>query len=224
MKLLTWNEKDNPDLPAWQVLADARTVKRRARGASIIGGQEFGEKADHNAIDRAFGRRWSHTPRIQATPLIWNKRRFGLLDMGWVKTHGGVAHVTPHRGFTWGLFKQRWRLRLEPFYVYNTHLISKPYLSAARDAMWDRHLHKMRAHIALKHATGRDIFVVGDFNRKTVPNLHPDQILLTTHWLDHIICIPGANGNRIRVNGKFVVRGVYTDHAPIGVNLGLYRR
>lgn len=225
IKIGTWNERDNPDLPDRQVRSDARRVKARFRGASIIGCQEIGEAQDHRALHEVFGVRWRQVAKGQATPLLFNAIRFQLLARAYVQTHGGIAHVSPHRGYVKGLFSVPLPNSIAPWWVYNTHLISKPGSSAERLRLWRKHIRMMREDIADQHRDGRDIFVTGDFNVTRAPLLHNDQRVLAHHWLDSIIYIPGTVGNRVKVLDTFHVLGdLFTDHRPIGVTLRIEPR
>jgi hypothetical protein len=218
----SWNEKDNPDLPDWQVRSDARRIKRRFRGASIIGCQEIGERADHRSLASAFGLRWGRFPKNEATPILFNRFRFRLLEHSYIRCHSGIRAITPHRGYAKARFAIRRRWRLRPFRVYATHCISKPTTSMERARLWAKHIDILRADIAVAALAGEDIFVVGDFNKKKPPHLHPRQVVLKSHWVDHIIWIPGTAGNRVRAKDVFVMREpLFTDHKPIGVVLDL---
>lgn len=225
LTIMSWNEKDNPDLPDHQVRADARRVKRRAEGHGpvIIGAQEFGERQDHRSVMDVFGRiRYGQVAPNEATPIIYNRRRLEVLDWGYVRCHGGIARVTPHRGFTQAQFRYRFRRTVEPFWVFATHLISKPTMNQQRGKLWLLHIEKMAATIAATAAqTGQDIYVVGDFNRHTTPSLHPRQRVLVDHWLDHVIWVPGqGHGSKVKVDQTFVMHGdLFTDHQPIGARL-----
>jgi len=226
VKLGSWNEKDNPDLPRAQVLADARAVAKRFRGANIIGGQEFGDVSDHDAVRKAFGRRWGQLFLHRQTPIIFNRIWYRVLACSWHKTHDGIEDITPVRGWSEGSFRNRFRPRLAPFWFLCTHCISKPGDSTQRAELHAHHIELMRERIRLLlDRDGRDIFVVGDFNVTKTPHLHDDQVVLHHHWLDHIIYIPGPNGNRIELKRRFTMHApLHTDHQPIGVRVALSRK
>lgn len=219
MKIGSWNERDNPDLPDRQVRSDARRVARRFDGPSIIGCQEIGETQDHRALHDVFGPEWAQVGKARATPILYHRTRFTLLDHAYVRTHGGIAGITPTRGFVKALFRHRLRPWLAPFWVYNTHLISKPSTSGQRLTLWQHHLDVMRADIKTEIPLGLDVLITGDFNRRTTPVLHATQHQLAHHWLDHIIWIPGTH-NTVRLEESFTMHAdLFTDHKPIGATL-----
>lgn len=217
MRIVSWNEKDFPDLPAWQVTKDAQKGARMFRGASILGLQEIGEQADHEAFQLAFGKRFTYVFPNERTPILFNNIYFKKLDGYWRKTHDSVPGRTKYMGYGAVKLKFKLRPRLKPFWVFNTHMMPPP-----QDAVWRKywniHWLEMKADIANKHRAGLDVFLIGDLNIDELSSsqVHPKAVILAHHKKDYIILIPGNNGNKYaRERTKVYMREFYTDHGVL---------
>lgn len=226
MKIGTWNEKDNPDLPAWMVVEDAREMADWfTPGAYLLGLQEFAEHADRQAALAAFGPSAAlagHLPEC-ATPILYNTARFRMLATDYVRAHGGKAGVSPHRGWQWGLFDLI-DTDTDPFDVFATHFVSKRWLSVWRMRQWRRHRRLLSA--ALLDHPERGKLILGDFNVRNPPKLHPRQVVLAHEFVDAVIWIPPTADTdedaTLVKRGQFLVK-LHSDHDGVGVRARLRR-
>lgn len=222
MRLVTWNEKNYPDLPHAQVVEDCRRMARLfGRGPTIIGGQEFGEAQDAAALEGAFSG-WQVVGKYP-TPILLNPRFFRVLDAGHRRTHGGMPKVSPERGFSWVLVQRRRRPRVRPFVVVNTHYVSGAWSrSPKRDQEWRRdrwreHHAELSAFIVQQNAAGRDAYLLGDMNRRGIDpaTFTGAAVTLAEHSLDYVILCPAEPRRVGDVTARVVRDHLHTDHLPV---------
>lgn len=227
MRLVTWNEKNEPDLPPWQVRSDCQSMARLVgRGATIIAGQEFEDRSDRAALEEAFPG-WL-VEGAYPVPLLANPRYFEVLASGYELAHGGRAGISPHRGFSWMLTRRRFRPRVRPFVTVGTHMVSGAWTDgheaqAWRRDRWREHHAKLAAFVAQQNTKGRDVFVLGDMNRTAYDpkTITAQARTLAHHGLDHIVYAP-ADGLRIRnASGRTIRERLYTDHLPVVAEVAL---
>lgn len=227
MRLVSWNEKDLPDLAAWQVEQDARTGRKKFGGSTLIGLQEIGEPEDHSAFRRAFKKPFTEYFKTRPIPIIANSRYMGLNDLRYIKVHDGIAHRTPHRGYVRARVHMKLRPYLKPFYVINTHMISSPQKDDAGRRLWAQHWKALQDEVARLNGQGYDVFILGDLNRTNLPSkIHEKQQVIAHHLLDYILYVPGSIGNTVSRKGvqRVYQKEFYTDHAVLEVIVKLGRR
>lgn len=222
MRLVTWNEKNNPDLAPAQVASDCRRMASLVgRGATIIAGQEFEDRSDRASLEAAFPG-WL-VEGAYPVPLLINPRYFRVLDSGYRVTHGGLAGVSPHRGFSWSLAKRRRRPRVKPFVAVGTHYVSGAWTEEPRKAQqwrrdrWREHHAELSAFVIQQNARGRDVFILTDANQV---NYDPKTITATArtlarHGLDHIVYCPADEVRVKGVTGRAIRDHLHTDHLPV---------
>lgn len=230
MRLVTWNEKNEPDLPPHQVESDCRTMARLiGRGATIIGGQEFEDRSDRASLERAFPA--FTVAGAYPVPLLLHSRYFRVIKDGYVVTHGGLRGVSPHRGFSWALSERRYRPLIKPFVAVASHYVSGAWTpghtaQAWRRDRWREHHSILTAFIARQNSVGRDVFLMVDANRVDyeAKSITATSRTLARHGLDHIIYSP-AGGSRVKgVTGSTIRADLHTDHLPVVANLDLTAR
>ncbi|HSX67221.1 hypothetical protein [Nocardioides sp.] len=223
MRLVTWNEKDFPDLTPAQVRSDARAMAKLVRGgATIIGAQEIGDPSDLEALKAAFPG-W----RViggRPTPILLDPDRFEVLETWHVQTHEGKAGISPHRGYTAATVGVRRPRGLSAaFTVINTHYVSGAWTAGHRPDLawrrekWNTHHRAIADAIALEHVHGRDVFVIGDMNRVSYDpaTLAKGAYTLAKHGLDHIVYAPAVRPQVRKVTRRVIRRDLHTDHAPV---------
>jgi hypothetical protein len=222
MRAVTWNEKNNPDLPRAQVRHDARYAA--SLKFDLYAFQELGEKQDHEDFkavmpDRTFF--WL-TPN-RAISLALRRSVFSVHKSGYVLCHKGIGGVTPNRGFGWALVT--YKGVPEKFCVIYTHTVSAAWserrvkMKAKRKQLWNLHWSKMLSFAEDMRAEGYSVILLGDLNRVDLPKLLPGWRSLAHHGLDHILWAPGRRGGP-KIKPKSLTRGaihkfLYTDHLPV---------
>lgn len=216
-RFVTWNERDNPDLPPGQVQADFNLGKRMFKGSVLLGFQEIGEVADHVSLGRAFTKPFVQLFRRKPTPIVYNSRYMKADALQYVVAHGGLAGRSPQRGYSIARIKLRYRPRIKRFYVINTHMVSKPDKDEWGREHWEQHWHSMQREVLDLHSAGYDVILMGDLNRVKLPSkIHPLQRVLAHNGLDWILYVPGANGNLVSVSDvNTYQKQFYTDHAVL---------
>ena len=221
MRFVTWNEKNEPDLPEWQVTADCRAMARLVgSGPTILGVQEFEDRSDRASLEAAFPG-WT-VAGAYPVALLLNPRYFRVVKDGYVLCHGGLRGVSPHRGFSWAVVRRRYRPLVKPFVAVAGHYVSGAWTPGHEAQKWRRDRWKeydaeLAAFVARQNAAGRDVFILVDANRV---NYDPTTLsaaarTLAHHGLDHIVYCP-AVGSRVKgVSGRTIREDLYTDHLPV---------
>ena len=213
------NIKDNPDLSPAQVEHDTKVV---AKLGGLIGWQEIGEKADHAAVGKACPpKAWDQEHKTLAVPISTKKRYWTVVDRGRVKTHNGLAGVSPTRYVTWVVLQDR---KKKKFALVNTHYVSGAWNSKPkkqkkwRQDQWRKHWKKQQEVIADLLSADISVLGTGDFNRVKVAKFFPQQVWLVggSSGIDKLYYINAEHGVRFRKTkkaGKYQGK-VYTDHKP----------
>lgn len=190
MLIITNNEQDNPDLPAWKVIQDQRKVRRVTQGMSprFVLGQEFAEGADDAAMRAAFGPRFTYLHTERATPIAVPPS-FRVLDHGWDMAHRGIAGVTPTRGPSWCIAESRRRKRLDPIGIINVHAINR---KPNRPDLWNLNWRAVQHRALTMAGKGLTVFIAGDWNDANPRKIASNQRHIVKSVNDHIHVIPGS--------------------------------
>lgn len=232
-KTLTINIKSNPEMAQSKVVHDVR--KAAATQAGLIGWNEIGPARYVSAI-KALGPQWGHYfPRDGKlripNPISWKKSIWDKVDDGFMRTHNGLAKVSPHRYITWVKLKNKQTGKT--IIRMNTHLVSGAWSSRKpttewRRQMWNIHMTKMKALVAKFEKQGHIIVVGGDFNRDSYRvlgnqvaydnKLHVGTLGKST--LDYVMHTKDEDIRRIK--GR-VQRGYESDHDAVVVKYKLHK-
>jgi hypothetical protein len=236
MKVGTANIQNTPDLAAWKVRADVLTIWRWMRGWVLFGWQEIGEEADDRAIKNVFSwaRGYRHLFFKRATPISVRRTVWAVTDHYWNRAHGGMAGISPNRGYSVALLKHRLRLRGLTLAFICTHMVSKAWSDpdashkSWRRARWIEHWAEMTEHIAKLNSQGITAIVVGDLNinlDELRPMLPANAKVVAHNWYDYIIVFEAAKGIDVTVKSEGHYKGkMHTDHNPVYANLDLKRK
>lgn len=224
------NVKNNPLMPQAKVIHD---VKRAAKSGGLIGWNEIGPDRYFKAI-RDLGPEWGHfMPRHGKmripNPISFKKDIWQLQDGGFLKTHDGLAKVSPSRYITWAKLKHRDSGRT--VVRLNTHLVSgawseKKPTTAWRRAQWNVHIRKLTDLVERFKDQGHVVIVGGDFNRDSYRVLgnkveYDNKLTVGTHGkrtLDYVMHVRNAAVQKLRA----AVRGGYaSDHDAVVVRYSL---
>lgn len=229
MRLVTWNEKNKPDLAPDEVIFDCNKMAENFKSRdTIIGGQEFGEDADMISLTNAFSG-WTLVGK-GPIPMLLNPKYFKVLDSGYVKTHSGMPNISPERGFNWVLVKRLNRPTVKPFIVIDTHYVSGAF--DASKSMHDWRLLSWRTHhailikfVAKQNAAGKDVFLMGDMNKRNylASDFGPLAYILSAHGLDHILACPAKKKQFKKLNAFAFMDFLFTDHKPTVAEFSLVR-
>jgi hypothetical protein len=227
----------------------AHTLSRSAAAADVrkaltlgnVGGfQEMSQQADRAELVRILRNHgWSwYMPRSGgiATPIVWNSRRFSLVDAATQKIYGFETGVTPAR------FIDRVRLRdLQTgkiFGVINTHAISEGSFGAQatskhRDPRLRKHILALRDTMQLMFRRTENTVAMGDLNinyladrRRKVAGF-PTAVLGKlvsfdmplagsrgrTSLMDYLMTM--KNGSGLHLLGSRIVHGFNSDHDAV---------
>lgn len=224
------NVKNNPLMPQPAVVHD---VRKAARQGGLIGWQEIGPDRYFQAI-RNLGPQWGHYMpkhgkyRIP-NPISWKKSVWDKQDEGFMRTHGGMAKVSPARYITW--VKLKHKASGQEVVRINTHLISgawsdrKPTTEWRRE-QWHTHMQELRDLVARFKKKGLAVVVGGDFNRDSYRVLgkqvrYDSGLHAKTHGqrtLDYVMHAPDRD---IARRGARVERDFRSDHNALVVRYTL---
>lgn len=224
----TSNIKDNPDMADWQVRADIREIKDWKRW-TVLGWQEIGDPADHHALEAIYAPSLFHQLYRRRELAVTVRNTWQVLSHDWTQTHAGMAGVSPDRGYTTTVLRNRITRRRVGF--VNTHLVSGAWYGehdhqAWRQVKWNEHWAAMAQHVRVLNAMQLTTVVVGDFNRhrSDMKPLVPGATWAAYHGYDHIIVCPAAKGLKVRVAGHGAYPGkLNTDHQPVFADLRFHR-
>ncbi len=224
------NVKSNPEMSQDKVLHD---VRKAARAGSLIGWNEIGPKRYADAI-RGLGKDWGHYfPKHGnyqiPNPISWKKSIWEKKDEGFMKTHGGLAKVSPSRYITWVELEHK--KSGQRVVRLNTHLVSGAWSSPKpttewRRAQWNTHMKKLDALVEKFEKQGKVVIVGGDFNRDSHRVLGKDVryasgLHTPTHGnrtLDYIMHTPHED---LRKLGARSEGGYRSDHDAVIVKYQL---
>lgn len=224
MRVISANIRNNPNMAPDKVIGDCKKVAH-ARPDAVFW-QEIGERRDHAAIDIAFPEsRFYHLFPYTAVPITLSRRKWKVLDLGYVQTHPGKADTSPDRHVVWAHVRRRGIRRNQNLVLMNTHYVSgawndKPKPNKAwRQQMWELHYDVMKGLIVSFHNEGTTVIAGGDFNRAKVDRFDPIQKNLGGTGIDKVFVIP--YGLRVRRRRFFHVN-LHSDHHAqvIDVRLG----
>lgn len=236
MRVATSNLRNTPNLPYRQVLHDVRAIWRWFATWHLIGWQEIAERQDDAAIKKVFS--WAagyrHLFTLRDTPISVRRLIWRVTDHYWNRAHGGLAGISPARGYSVALLKHRFRRRLDEIAFICTHMVSKAWPEPGqadnvtrldwRQKHWWEHWEEMLEHIEMLRRRGITCILVGDLNidLDELPDLPPGAFIAAHHHYDYIIVFPAAGGVKVQVKSKAVYRGeIYTDHKPVMADLRL---
>lgn len=224
------NIKNNPEMPQRAVEHD---VKKAAKAGGLIGWNEIGPKRYADAI-RALGKDWGHYfPKHGQyqipNPISWKKTVWEKKDEGFLKTHGGLAKVSPSRYITWVELEHK--KTGQRVVRLNTHLVSgawsgqKP-TTEWRRAQWNTHMAKLKDLVEKFEKQGKVVIVGGDFNRDSHKVLGKDVRYASgldapTHGkrtLDYVMHTPHDDLRRV---GSRAEKGYRSDHNAVIVRYAL---
>jgi hypothetical protein len=223
-RTVTINVKSNPEMRTGQVAHD---VHRAAHAGGLIGWQEIGPERYFAEIKK-LGPDWGHYMPHDGglhipNPISWKKSVWKKEDAGFLRTHHGLAKVSPNRYITWVKLKNRATGR--EIVRVNTHLVSgawgahKP-TTAWRREMWRTHMQKLDALVADFKRQGLAVIVGGDFNRDSFEVLghrvaYDNKLNVGTHGRStYDYLMHSRNAHLHRVGGR-VEGGYASDHDAV---------
>jgi Endonuclease/Exonuclease/phosphatase family len=229
VRLVSVNIRNNPDMSRAQVRADVAAVRRWSAPADVVFWQEIGDVSDHRAIRRVFNlaRGFRHLFGQRQTPISLRVTRWRILDSYYVKTHPGLAGITPARGFAVVLVASR-RDPSVRVALIGTHFISGAWYGNHsrqdwRRDRWREHWHALDDEVADLHAQGLTVVVGGDWNRKRpdIPLFASRQRWAVSHWYDGIVVCPAPGGTVTVTEGRICPLDLHTDHRPVLTDIDL---
>jgi hypothetical protein len=162
-------------------------------------------------------------------PITVNRRRWVVERDNVHLMHKGRFLITPHR-VTSEVRAHRRSADHAKLCVLATHMLSSAWSTRAmstrkwRRRMWHIHYRKLQALIRRAHEDGYTVIVGLDANKGVRSmRFHPDQIIVSAHGIDGIIVVP-AKGTRTTHGRERVIRGLFTDHDPVTVDVTLATR
>lgn len=230
-KTASINVKSNPVMPQSSVVHD---VKQAAKQAGLIGWQEIGPSRYFDAIEN-LGPKWAHyMPRDGKKripiPISWDKEQWQRKDAGFLRTHNGLAKVSPHRHISW--VKLRNKATGQDVVRINTHLVSGAWSSPKpttewRRKMWNIHMDKLENLVAKFQKQGLNVIVGGDFNRDSYKVLGnkvkvDNDLHVGTHGrstLDYVM--HASKGKVLEKEGVKIHKNYDSDHNAVVVKYSL---
>lgn len=203
-------------------LRPKRAVRKRMRRAIAQPGVVFGQEvARSNRWRRGnYSAMWHRVARVNGKITAGGPHEVPIsVPEHWqldgtesVLIHGGKRKVSPARYAT----IVRATINGHRVAFVNCHTVSKPRrgvpASAWRIARWDEYLTRLEAIVASLHESGYTVSFGGDMNKRTVPQVHPAQQVLTESGLDHLWVVP-AEGVQIHVlRRRRIARTALMDH------------
>ena len=230
IKTVNINVKNNPEMPQGKVRHD---VRRAATQGSLIGWNEIGPDRYFKAI-RNLGKEWGHympkhgNYRIP-NPISWKKSEWELKGSGFMKTHGGMAKVSPARYITWAKLKHK--DSDQTVVRINTHLVSgawsgKKPTTEWRRKQWNTHMDKLSKLVERFEKQGHTVIVGGDFNRdshKVLGNQvkYASGLNAPTHGNRTLDYLMHVQDDYIRKVGTKVDKQYHSDHNAVVVKYAL---
>jgi hypothetical protein len=218
------NVKSNPVMSQRNVVHD---VRRAARESGLIGWNEIGPARYREAI-RNLGPGWSHyMPRdghLQIpNPISWKNSIWKKEDAGFLRTHRGLARVSPNRYITWARLKHRETGK--EIVRINTHLVSgawgkhKP-TTAWRREHWNTHMRKLGDLVERFESRGLKVVIGGDFNRDSFKVLgdqvaYDNKLNVGTHGRSTLDYLMHTRGSGLEKLGARVQGGYASDHDAV---------
>ncbi|MFO0599525.1 MAG: hypothetical protein U0228_29740 [Myxococcaceae bacterium] len=219
------NVKSNPEMRQSAVLHD---VRRAAQSGGLIGWNEIGPERYFQAV-KSLGPDWGHyMPRDGGlhipNPISWKKSVWQKEDAGFVRTHHGLAKVSPNRYITW--VKLKHRASGKEIVRINTHLVSGAWshghrpTTAWRQHQWKVHMQKLDHLVQHFEKQGLQVIVGGDFNRDSFKVLgnhvaYDNKLNVGTHGRStYDYLMHTTNGHLRRVMAK-VQGGYASDHDAV---------
>ncbi|MFZ5441973.1 MAG: endonuclease/exonuclease/phosphatase family protein [Myxococcota bacterium] len=218
------NVKSNPTMPQRSVVHD---VKRASQTGSLIGWNEIGPGRYFDAL-KQLGPEWGHYMPHDGklhipNPISWKKSEWKLEDSGFLRTHHGLAKVSPNRYITW--VKLKHRDSGQELVRVNTHLVSGAWSTPKPTTPWRRHQWRVHmeklAHLVDRfESKGLKVIIGGDFNRDSYRVLgkrvrYDNDLHVGTHGrstLDYLMHT--RNPDLRRVAGR-VQQGYASDHDAV---------
>jgi len=223
-KTATINVKSNPVMGQRQVVHD---VRRASHSAGLIGWNEIGPARYREAI-RDLGPSWGHYMPHDGgleipNPISWKKDVWKKEDAGFLKTHNGLAKVSPNRYITWVKLKNR--ASGQEIVRINTHLVSgawsdhKP-TTAWRREHWKIHMQKLDKMVAHFKSQGLQVIVGGDFNRDSFEVLgkkvaYDNKLNVGTHGHSTLDYLMHTRSSHLKKLEAHVQHGYASDHDAV---------
>jgi hypothetical protein len=223
-KTATINVKSNPLMSQDKVRHD---VRRAAQSAGLIGWNEISPNRYFEAI-KNLGPNWGHYMphdgglRIP-NPISWKKSVWQKVGEGFIRTHHGLAKVSPNRYITWVKLKRRGTD--EKIVRINTHLVSGAWgkhkaTTAWRREHWKIHMEKLRHLVAHFKAQGLTVIVGGDFNRDSFKVLgnqvaYDNKLNVGTHGRSTYDYLMHVRDGHLKKLGVRVDHGYASDHDAV---------
>lgn len=230
------NIRNTPNLPAAQQLHDVR----KARGeAGFVLWNEIGEKADHDAIDKAFPRKaWRHLYRRIECPTSMRRRRFKLVLARQVLLHHGSSQIpNPNRYLTITVVRPAWRPWLPKLAVLGTHWVNGAFTDAHtttrqwRAANWFADLRRTQEEVAQLVGDGITVILGGDLNAladrvRSEGGIHEHARLVEAGGIVQLWAVEAPGGYRVDVvdKGRIGLDTLYTDHPIPWAHLALTKQ
>ena len=199
MRIGTANIKYNLPLP--KIAQDGAAMGRHC---DIWGGQEIEAAGQaYETIMNALGDKWQGVHGNTRLPIFLRADKLDVVDT--LRRNYPLSRpikYTPHdRIHTAVIVKSKTRTTLPPFALINNHLIAGAYNAAtptapdvpARRRQYDLEWANLNRFISELRGKGLTTFIVGDFNRPTVPKPQIDFKWLAGSRLDRVGVTTGGN-------------------------------
>lgn len=229
-RTVSLNVKSNPVMSQRAVVHD---VKKAAREGGLIGWNEIGPDRYFAAIKK-LGPDWGHYMphdgglRIP-NPISWKEKVWKKEDAGFLRTHDGLAKVSPHRYITW--VKLKHRASGQEIVRVNTHLVSgawsKPRATTEwRRDQWHEHMDDLKKLVSRFERQGLTVVIGGDFNRDSYKVLgdrvaYDNKLHVGTHGHSTLDYMMHTRSDALKRLGGHVERGFASDHDAVVVRYGL---
>lgn len=222
---LNLNVKSNPVMSQKAVLHD---IRKASHEAGLIGWNEIGPARYFDAV-RSLGPDWGHyMPKDGGlhipNPISWKKSVWQKEDAGFVRTHHGLAKVSPNRYITW--VKLKHRASNQEVVRINTHLVSGAFSHGHRPTtewrqhQWHVHMQKLEKLVHHFESQGLRVIVGGDFNRDSFQVLgkqvaYDNKLNVGTHGRSTYDYLMHTRHSGLKRVGGRVQRGFASDHDAV---------
>lgn len=225
IRTATINIKSNPLMSIDKVRHDVHVA---AHQAGLIGWQEITTKGGNYFQEiRKLGPNWSHYMPHDGglaipNPISWNEKIWKKSDAGFIRTHHGLAGVSPNRYITWVKLKNK--ATGKEVVRINTHLVSGAFSGKSHHQWrldhWKSHMHQLDQLVKKFEKQGLDVIVGGDFNRdsrKVLGNhvAYDNKLDVGTHGKSTYDYLMHTKHGHLKKVGGHIHHDFFSDHDAV---------